>query len=163
MIPEYRALFDRLAEQRVDFVVIGAVALILRGSARATTDLDICYDRRTDNLRRLSEALRPFAPALRGAPAGLPFHLDPETLTSGLNFTLTTTLGDVDLLGDVTGLGMYDVVVRLSSSVPIYDRDINVLTLDGLERAKRAAGRMKDLMDLAEILEIRKQQKDAAR
>lgn len=159
MIPDYRTLFDRLAEPQVDFVVIGAVALILRGSARVTTDLDICYDRRPENLRTLSEALRPFEPALRGAPAGLPFHLDPETLKSGLNFTLATTIGDVDLLGEVTGLGMYDVVVRLSSSLPIYGRDINVLTLDGLERAKRAAGRMKDLMDLAEILEIRKLQK----
>ena len=37
----------------------------------------------------------------------------------------------------------------------VYDRDVRVLSLDGLERAKRAAGRLKDLADLAEIQEIR--------
>ncbi len=159
MIPDYRALFVRLVDRQVDFVVIGAVALILRGSSRVTSDLDICYDRRTENLQRLSDALAPFHPSLRGAPPGLPFRLDPATLKSGLNFTLMTTLGDVDLLGEVSGLGLYDVVKRLSSPVTLYDHDINVLSLNGLERAKRAAGRMKDLLDLAEIPEIRKQLK----
>jgi hypothetical protein len=38
----------------------------------------------------------------------------------------------------------------------IYGMQVRVLSLDGLERAKRAAGRLKDLADLAEILEIRR-------
>jgi hypothetical protein len=38
----------------------------------------------------------------------------------------------------------------------VYDRDVYVLSLDGLERAKRAAGRLKDLADLAEILDLRR-------
>jgi hypothetical protein len=39
----------------------------------------------------------------------------------------------------------------------VYDRDVRVLNLDGLERTKRAAGRLKDLFDLGEIREIRRQ------
>jgi hypothetical protein len=35
----------------------------------------------------------------------LPFVLDATPLSAGLKFTLTTEVGDVDLLGDVTGLG----------------------------------------------------------
>ena len=42
----------------------------------------------------------------------------------------------------------------------LYGRPVLVLSLDGLERAKRAAGRLKDLSDLAEILEIRKRLRD---
>ena len=38
----------------------------------------------------------------------------------------------------------------------VYDRDVRVLSLDGLERAKLAAGRLKDLADLEEIQEIRR-------
>jgi hypothetical protein len=156
MIPDYRALFDALDGHHVDFVVIGAVALVLHGSARVTRDLDICYSRDGANLKRLAKALKPFAPTLRGAPSDLPFTLDAATLEAGLNFTLQSTVGDLDLIGEVTGIGGYPAVRRLSVLMPVYDRSVRVLSLDGLERAKRAAGRLKDLADLAEILELRR-------
>ena len=47
-----------------------------------------------------------YQPYLRGAPPGLPFRWDDRTLKAGLNFTLTTTLGDLDLLGEVAGGGL---------------------------------------------------------
>lgn len=157
MTPDYRAIFGALDEHGVDFVVIGAVALVLHGSPRVTRDLDICYSRERANLERLANALKPFAPTLRGAPANLPFALDTPTLRAGLNFpTLQSSAGDLDLLGEVTGIGAYPAVKRLSTVMRVYDRDVRVLSLDGLERAKRAAGRLKDLADLAEIQEIRR-------
>jgi hypothetical protein len=154
--PDYPAIFEALQTRKVDFVVIGAVAMVLHGSARVTRDLDICYSRERGNLDRLAKALKPFAPALRDAPDGLPFSLDPATLRAGLNFTLRSTAGDLDLFGEVTGIGGYAAVVRLSIHMTVYERDVRVLSLDGLERAKRAAGRLKDLTDLAEIREIRR-------
>ena len=102
-----------------------------------TVDLDVCYARDLANLHRLAGALAPYHPRLRGAPPDLPFLWDERTLASGLNFTLTTDLGDLDILG----LG----------AAPI-----RVMDLDALERSKRAAGRVKDLLDLAEIAEIRR-------
>lgn len=156
MTPDYRAIFDSLDEHDVAFVVIGAVALVLHGSARVTRDVDICYSRDRANLGRLAKALRPLVPTLRGAPADLPFVLDVPTLRAGLNFTLQSSAGDLDLLGEVTGIGEYPAVKRLAVTMRVYDRDVQVLGLDGLERAKRAAGRLKDLADLAEIQEIRR-------
>ena len=73
MTTDYEALMTALVGKRVDFVVIGAVALVLHGSARVTRDLDICYSRERANLRALAAALKPFAPTLRGAPDTLPF------------------------------------------------------------------------------------------
>lgn len=163
MTTDFGKLLHVLADKQVDFVVIGAVALVVHGSARITRDLDICYSRAADNLDRLSAALLPLRPALRGAPARLPFRLDAETIRSGLNFTLTTTAGEIDLLGEVTGLGGYTTVRRLSVEMPLYDRSVRVLSLDGLERAKRAAGRLKDLADLEEILAIRRASDDRDR
>jgi len=154
--PDYRSIFEALHKHRVDFVVIGAVAMVLHGSARVTRDLDICYSREPGNLDRLAKALKPFAPTLREASEDLPFSLDSATLQAGLNFTLRSTAGDLDLLGEVTGIGGYPAVARLSVLLPVYDCDVRVLSLDGLERAKRAAGRLKDLADLAEIREIRR-------
>lgn len=156
MIPDYQALLDALHDHHVDFVIVGAIALVLHGSPRVTRDLDICYSREDTNLKHLASALEPFAPAMRGAPPGLPFVLDAATLRAGLNFTLTSCAGDIDLMGELLGLGGYDAARRLSVTMTVYGRPVNVLGLDGLERAKRAAGRLKDLADLAEIIEIRK-------
>lgn len=149
-------LLDALAAAAVDFVVVGGIAMVLRGSSRATIDLDLCYSREGENLRRLAAALAPFRPRLRGAPAQLPFIWDDRTLASGLNFTLTTDAGDIDILGEIPGLGAYADVAAESSPLPVGTLSIVVLDLDGLERAKRAAGRAKDLLDLAEIAEIRR-------
>jgi len=43
---------------------------------------------------------------LRGAPPGLRFRWDEATVRAGLNFTLTTTLGNLDLLGEVLAVGV---------------------------------------------------------
>ena len=157
MIPNYRAIIDALSEHEVDFVIIGAVALVLHGSSRVTRDLDLCYSRERSQLARLASALKPLRPTLRGAPDRLPFTLDVATLGAGLNFTLQSSAGDLDLLGEVTGVGPFAVVRRMSVVMSVYDRDVRVLSLAGLERAKRATGRLKDLVDLEEILEIRRQ------
>ncbi len=121
-----------------------------------TVDLDLCYARDRENLRRLAQALAPFHPRLRGAPPELPFLWDERTLESGLNFTLTTDIGDIDILGELTGVGDYARVAADSSPLNVGETSIAVLDLDGLERAKRASGRAKDLLDLAEIAEIRR-------
>jgi hypothetical protein len=151
-----REIIERLRAEGVAFVIIGGVAMVLRGSSRTTIDLDICYERSHENMERLARAIAPLDPRLRGAPPELPFVWDAQTLRSGLNFTLTTSAGDLDLLGDVPGIGAFEAVRRLSSPLPIYGDETLVLDLDGLEQAKRAAGRVKDLLDLAEIEEIRK-------
>jgi hypothetical protein len=76
-----------LTESGVEFVVIDGVAMVLRGSSRVTIDLDLCYARDRENLRRLADALAPYSPRLRGTPPELPFLWDERTLASGLNFT----------------------------------------------------------------------------
>lgn len=156
MATDFRRLIETLVEGHVDFVIIGGVALVLHGSARVTQDLDICYSRERANLERLSQALKPFHPLLRGAPPNLPFTLDARMLQSGLNFTLTVDAGDIDLLGDVPGVGGYEIVIADAATMEIYGYPVKVMSLAALERAKRAAGRLKDLADLAEIEQIRR-------
>ena len=45
--------------------------------------------------------------ALCDAHVELPFIWDESTLRNGSLFTLTTGLGEIDLLGEVLGLGSY--------------------------------------------------------
>lgn len=149
-------LIGALVDADVRFVLIGGVALVARGGARVTNDVDVVYDRAPDNLEHLVTALGPLHPRLRGAPADLPFFFDARTLRSGLNFTLVTDAGEIDLLGEVTGLGGYAQALPMSGTLPLFGRDVRVLDLEGLEQTKRAAGRAKDLLDLELIGALKK-------
>lgn len=156
MITDFRRLIEVLAQHHVQYIVIGGVALVLHGSARVTRDLDICYLREPGNLDAVAAALAPLNPRLRGAPAGLPFRLDGATLRSGLNFTLVTDVGEIDLLGEVLGVGGYRDLIGDVLWLDVYGHRVAVMGLGALERAKRSASRLKDLVDLEEIVEIRK-------
>ena len=156
MATDFQQLVEALSARQVRYVIVGGVALVLHGSARVTQDLDICYARDPDNLAALADALAPFKLTLRGAPHDLPFRIDAPTLRSGLNFTLTGAIGDIDLLGEVTGVGGYPALAAESTAMDLYGHTVQVMSLPTLEKAKRAAGRLKDLADLAEILEIKK-------
>ena len=150
-----RALFDA----NVEFVLIGGAAMQMQGSAHLTEDLDFCYARSAKNLERLALALAPHHPRLRGAPENLPFHFDAATIKRGLNFTLMTDLGALDFLGEVSGVGGFREVKKNSDVITIFDMDFLVLSLEGLIRAKKAAGRDRDLEVIPELeglLDLRK-------
>ena len=138
----------------VRFIVVGGVAAIAHGATRLTQDFDVVYARDTENLRALATALSPHAPYLRGAPPGLPFVFDERTLSQGLNFTLETALGDVDLLGEIVGGGGYDALEPHSIELELYGVRCKCLDLPTLIHVKRAAGRPKDLDAVAELEEI---------
>jgi len=154
-VTEFTRLLETLVGNDVRFVVVGGVAATVHGSARLTQDLDVVYARDEANLSRLVEALSPLQPYLRGAPEGLPFTWDVETLAAGLNFTLTTTLGDLDLLGEIAGGGGYRKLVDDAIVVQLDEFDFLCLALQRLIDVKRAAGRPKDLEAIAELEIIR--------
>lgn len=148
---DFDALLTTLAKHGVEFIVIGGAAAIAHGSARLTQDLDIVYDRSPANIDRLVAALGPLQPYLRGAPPGLPFRFDTTTLANGLNFTLSTLAGDIDLLGEIPGDGAYKDLVEEAIELTLFGSRCLCLSLPQLIRAKRAAGRPRDLEALAEL------------
>jgi predicted nucleotidyltransferase len=155
---DFAALLRCLSEAGVEHVIVGGAAATAHGSARLTQDLDVVYRRSEGNLGRLVAALAPHRPYLRGAPPGLPFRWDVRTLQRGLNFTLTTDLGAIDLLGEITGGGRYENLLPESVTVKVFGIDCHVLGLERLIRVKRAAGRPKDLEAIAELEAIREEQ-----
>jgi len=140
-----------LAQNHVRFIVIGGVAATVHGSARATFDVDVVYARDPENIRNLVAALGPYQPYLRGAPPGLPFQWDERTIQAGLNFTLTTTLGNLDLLGEVAAGGPYEQLLPYSQDQETFGVPCRIVTLEKLIQLKRAAGRPKDLEIIAEL------------
>ncbi len=149
------ALLRSLGEAKVEFMLVGGVAARAHGSPRITQDVDIVYGRSNENLQRLVNALAPHEPYLRGAPSGLPFQWDEHTLRRGLNFTLTTGIGDIDLLGEIVGGGRYEDLLADTVLLDLYGISCRCLNLDKLIHVKRAAGRPKDFEVIAELETIR--------
>ena len=157
MAANFQLIYESLVRAGVEFVLIGGCAANLHGSPRYTLDVDVVYRRSLENMERLVAALAPHQPYLRGAPPGLPFKLDLATMRAGLNFTLTTEMGDLDLLGEVAGDGTYETLLPFVEPKVAFGVTLPVVNLEKLIALKRAAGRPKDFEPIAELEAIRQE------
>ena len=146
------AILDALARHEVDFVLIGGIAAIVRGSARPSFDVDIAYARDGPNLERLAAALRELRARLRGAPPDVPFLLDADTLERGSHFTFETRFGSLDLLHDPDGAPPYAELVRGAGPPEEIDgHRVRVASIDHLIAMKEASRRAKDTVVATEL------------
>ena len=144
-----------LVEYKVEFVIVGGVAISLHASGYITNDLDLCFSRSRANIKRLVNALAPFNPRPRGLSSELPFHFDESTLNNGTNFTFETSIGDIDLLAEVKVIGGYANALHQSVTYEIYGSEISTLDLNALIISKTAADRPKDHLVLPELYALR--------
>jgi hypothetical protein len=156
---DFQGLLSALAEFRVEFILVGGAAAIAHGVARVTFDLDVVYRRTPENIRRLVAAVAPLKPYLRGAPSGLPFRWDDRTVDKGLNFTLITNLGALDLLGEITGGGSYEALLPFAEDFDVFGVQCRCLSLQQLIDVKSAAGRPKDFEALAELKALQQERR----
>jgi predicted nucleotidyltransferase len=147
----FEKILHQLHAHRVEFILIGGMAARVWGSSRLTDDIDIVYRRTLQNMERLIAALAPYQPYLRGAPPGLPFQWEVDTLRRGLNFKLITQLGSIDLFGEVAGGGTYEQLLPFTVELKVGDIPFRCVNLSKLIELKRAAGRPRDLEAIAEL------------
>ena len=156
---DFRRVLEALANHDVAHIVVGGAAIGLHGSSYRTQDIAIVYEHDRDNVAKLVAALKPFKPRLRvaGEPEGVPFVFDVQTVLNGGSFTMTTAIGDIDILSTIAGIGDYAEAMKYADWIPAIsqDRPTPVLSLDGLIIAKRAANRPKDLLVLPELEAMR--------
>jgi hypothetical protein len=146
-------IFVTLERHGVDYVAIGAFAVIAHGFVRATADVDLVARQDRENLERLAAAFAELNARRRGVDAR---HLDidptdPEALASGASFTLETDAGPVDYLNDVPGAGDYVGLRERAVETEAAGTLVRVVGLDDLVRMKRASGRPHDLRDIANL------------
>src|SRR5262249_505344 len=90
-------------------------------------------------------------PYPRGAPPGLPFQWDERTVENGLNFTLVTRLGSLDLFGEVAGGGTYQQLLSDTIVLSIFGYESRSLSLPNLIELTPAPGRAKAFEAIAEL------------
>lgn len=149
------ALLLTLADHGVRFVLIGGYAAAIRGSPVITGDVDLCYARDDDNLERLAAALDELGATLRGAPADVPFRLDPRTLKAGDHFTFATSIGPLDCLGTPAGTDGFADIDASGTDEDLDGLVVRVASVDDLIRMKRAADRPQDRIAIEWLAALR--------
>jgi predicted nucleotidyltransferase len=138
-----------LIANRVDFVVIGGVAVQAHGYIRLTHDLDVIVRPTTLNLSRLSEALAELEAELR--TTGTLNLSDPHQLRQAPEVPVMTRAGPLDVVNveHVAGAPRsYDALREGALVVDLQGAEVPVAGLSDLIRMKRAAGREHDLADI---------------
>jgi len=155
-----RALLRQLVDGGVDFVVIGGIAAVARGSAQFTQDLDVSYAPDQENLDRLGRVLVSLDARLRGVADDVPFIPDGRTLKRTRVLTLETPIGLIDLLAQPDGAPDYERLRERATREVIGGVEVRVASLDDLIAMKKAAGRPKDLVAVEELEAIQRLQRE---
>ena len=159
MAVDLEQIIPAFVKSKVDFILVGGMAAILHGAARVTFDVDLVYSRSSENIERLAAALALYGPKLRDAPPDLPFCWDAKTIKSGLNFTLTTQLGDIDLFGEIGASEKYGDLLPHSFEAEAFGVRFQCVDLPTLIRLKETAGRTKDQQAIAELRVLLREKK----
>lgn len=145
-------ILRRLVREEVEFVVIGGVAAVSYGSPLATDDVDVCAPMDRDNAIRIVRAVADLQPRWRFRPDMPVVTVDHPLLGRLKNIYLRTSIGVLDVLGELPEVCSYEQVAASAVVRAIDDVSCRFISMDHLLAAKRAAGRPRDLRTI-EILE----------
>jgi hypothetical protein len=142
-------LLEILDRHRVDYVLIGGMALQAYGHLRTTRDVDIIAAWTPENAGRLAGSLAELHARLRGVDADLlGIDLtDPRQVYDGGNFLLTTDHGDLDVFAVDQTVGApstYDELRRRALPGSLRELTIQLAAPEDLIRMKTAAAEFRD-------------------
>lgn len=155
-------IFETLDRHGVDYLTIGAWAVIAHGYVRATADIDVIARLDRDNMVQLAAALSELNARLRGVDAeklGID-PTDPEVLENGASFTMDTDAGPLDFLNDVPGADDYEQMRSRARQANAGGVSVWVVGYDDLIRMKEASGREQDLLDIHQLRSMRSSAND---
>jgi hypothetical protein len=149
-------VFRVLNGHGVDYLIIGGVAVQAYGHVRTTQDVDVVVAPDARNLERLAAALEQLHARLKGVDAHL-LGIDPTDaahLRDGANFGLATSAGGLDVWTDTAelkGARPWEEMRARAVTAEVGGQSLRFVHRDDLIRMKLAAGREKDLKDIAAL------------
>ena len=138
--PDFKDLFSIFNEEGVEYLVVGAHAVIFYAEPRYTKDLDIWVRPSRENAERVHRALKRFGAPVAGVTAANFRDLD-------LVYQVGVAPNRIDIMMGLLGVDFASAWVNKVESS--YDRvPINLISKADLIRTKKATGRPQDLLDL---------------
>lgn len=140
---EFKALVDTLNAEGIEYAVCGGIAVAFYGYARLTRDFDVLIHE--VDIERVSRAVKKLGFLFDAGriPFGVggPNHREIYRISKIVDDTVLT----LDLL---LVAGAYQPVWESRGVVLWENRQVQVVSLEGLLAMKRIAGRAKDLLDI---------------
>ena len=150
--PDFRELFSALSAADARFLVVGAYAAMQHTPPRYTKNLDVWVDASPENAVRVYAALRDF-----GAPIS---DLTVQDLaTPGVTLQIGVEPNRIDILTSIEAVVFAEAWERRLEST-YSGVGIHVLGFADLTRNKRAVGRPQDLLDVANLEEVKPPETD---
>ena len=144
-------LLHALAQNRVEFCVIGALAAWLQGSPAVTLDLDVMPRRDLDNADRLAAALNSLG--VRDKVGGEALELEGGDFVGWQTQRFETNAGPLDVVPHAAGIGGFEDVATVE--LELGDLRVRVLTIDEVIASKEKLGRPKDTAALPALYATR--------
>lgn len=140
---DFRDLLKLFNDHGVEYLLVGAYAVIYHAEPRFTKDLDLWINPTPENAGKVWDALREFGAPLR--------DLTVEDLaTPEVVYQIGVAPNRIDLMTSVTGLAFPEAWAgRLSARYA--DLEINVVGREELIRNKTALRRTQDRLDLENL------------
>jgi hypothetical protein len=152
-LSQYGRLLAALAKGKVDFAVVGGLAVIFNGYARFTLDADIIVDDQRENIERMLNVLRSWG-------EGWSRELTPEDFPPEEGAVRVVEDFELDIFTRLRGLSYADFKPRLRYIEHDHVR-IAYLSPGDLIHCKEGSVRDKDLLDVAALKEIAKREQNA--
>ena len=145
-------IFTVLDTHRVEYVVVGGVAVQAHGHLRMTNDIDMIPAPTPANLKRLADALVELDARVLN-PGSEHLQIDASMLPRATLWQFATRHGDIDLLHDTPGAAPFSSLRERALVISLGNQAVPVASRDDLIKMKRASGRPVDIADIAALTE----------
>lgn len=141
---DFKDLFRVFNEERVEYLVAGAHAVIYFSEPRYTKDLDIWINPTPENAKRVYAGLARFGAPLRE------ITID-DFCRKEMIYQVGIEPNRIDILMGIAGVEFDQAWADKVEST--YDGEpIHIMGRENLRKAKKAAGRPQDLLDLEKLI-----------
>jgi predicted nucleotidyltransferase len=142
---DFRDVIAAMADEGVEFLIVGAFALALHGAPRASGDIDLYVRPSPENSRRVFRALLAF-----GAPLEAHGVTAEDLARAGAVYQIGLPPRRIDILTQISGLDFEEAwASRVEATID--GRRVHFIGRDAFIKNKLAAGRAKDLADAARL------------
>lgn len=162
-MPGLNEILKRLLQSNVEFVLVGGLAAVAHGASTMTQDVDVCLSFKPENIKKVLVALQDIHPTVRAGSGKIPLNeYSVERLAELGNVYVMTDLGELDLLGQIAGLGDYEKVKTAADPISLMGLTCLILSIEALIHVKEAMNRPKDRQVVLELKVIQDKLKEGS-
>ncbi|PIP14507.1 MAG: hypothetical protein COX48_00445 [bacterium (Candidatus Stahlbacteria) CG23_combo_of_CG06-09_8_20_14_all_34_7] len=143
MNKDLKEFLESFNAQKVEYMIVGGIAVAYYGYPRYTGDIDIWVKKSQDNAKKIISAVNAFG------YAGIDLTVE-ELTKDNMVFQFGVEPNRIDVITDVDGLS-YDEAEKNKKKAHLEDVETFIISLDDLKKNKKACSRHKDLEDLENL------------